>query len=44
MTYAMGPHSVLVGVANDGDVATTATGAPVPFFRFQPKLELNVDL
>ena len=33
-----------MGYTNDGDVATTQTGAPVPFFRFQPKLDLNVDL
>ena len=43
-TYNLGPHSLIMGYSNDGDAATTQTGAPVPFFRFQPKLELNVDL
>ena len=45
-SYAMGPHSVLFGYADDRDASGTDMGGDdaAPLLRLQPKFTLDVDL
>ena len=43
--YALGPHSVLVGLADDrGATSDMGDDDNTPFWRFQPKLTLDLDV
>eukprot|EP00181_Compsopogon_caeruleus_P001872 CAMPEP_0184682282 /NCGR_PEP_ID=MMETSP0312-20130426/6638_1 /TAXON_ID=31354 /ORGANISM="Compsopogon coeruleus, Strain SAG 36.94" /LENGTH=542 /DNA_ID=CAMNT_0027133845 /DNA_START=84 /DNA_END=1712 /DNA_ORIENTATION=+ len=42
--YSDGPHAVNVSVCNDADAAEQEGQGQVPFFRFQPSLNFDIDL